>query len=827
MSEDGKTVSKTYTGEHSEDVLQQIYDDALHLRFPGLPFLADQDGNLFADMNNTVHLAAVPSNEAEGETHPNADDSLRFRLTNDPSARGEFTKSAMKGNIYDVDVYKTNPYSWGLALSNKKVQPLRHVVIQDRKITEGDKVVLEGLDEALKFVCLESNAASSRLPEGKTYSDVVNRVVAYYTDGTTESYAITEVDRAGNFTVTFDENKICNGYDIIFEDDYEMQANEGVNFTAYTVYRDPENTHVTTGKITYRNAARSVNSYQRGDETVYVYLNAAHSYDMLPSTEHLSVQKLTLCNDGKQQLAGRGGNHVGDYYLYQITLTGSLLEPGVKQYEDLRIVDLLPDGISYDSIYLIQQNQANSILEGGNQYQPEIVENYHNSGRTAVIFHLNAENLYANLQNSVSHFVSLYFWVKIDADAHAGTIQNYVYVVGDNLDEYTGAVDGTSDIYDLNNNEKTDDQIAWNYSDATVIAAQSIYAEKFIAPAGSDNWSKQGLLVKTGAAFDYLLRITNETTDDYTGLLVYDTLPRSGDKNIFGTQGRNSEFDVHLRSAITPPEGYTVYYTTSEDVYEKPMADMVDADIWTDSVSDDSAVTAFKIVADEGTVLNGASTFEVRIPVKAPSQLDDASIAKLHEKTAQDQAMGTATWLEAINSFGFRTNESPSVKESNTVWARVPFAGFCVKKVDGSSGSALSGAEFTLTDAAGKVIGTAISDENGLFSFRELTEGTYTLTETKVPDGYMDQQLSVTVTITQNSVTMEYNVTFDGAYGDAYTGAGSISDPLCIKNHTTPMLPDTGGQGPLTFYLAGGLLILSAAVLWIFEKRRRKTQAFD
>ena len=119
------------------------------------------------------------------------------------------------------------------------------------------------------------------------------------------------------------------------------------------------------------------------------------------------------------------------------------------------------------------------------------------------------------------------------------------------------------------------------------------------------------------------------------------------------------------------------------------------ADIWTDSVSDYPAVTAFKIVAEEGTALNGESTFEVRIPAQAPNQLDDASMAKLHEKTSQDQTSGTATWLEANNSFGFITTESPSVKESNTVWARVPFAGFRVKKVDGTSGSALSGAKFT------------------------------------------------------------------------------------------------------------------------------------
>ena len=209
---------------------------------------------------------------------------------------------------------------------------------------------------------------------------------------------------------------------------------------------------------------------------------------------------------------------------------------------------------------------------------------------------------------------------------------------------------------------------------------------------------------------------------------------------------------------------------------------MVDAEIWMNSVSDYSVVTAFKIVANEGTALNGESTFEVRIPAQAPGQLDDASMAKLHEKTSQDQTSGTATWLEANNSFGFITTESHSVKESNTVWARIPFAGFCVKKVAGTSDSALSGAEFTLTDAGGDVIATVTSGEDDLMHFREPTEGTYTLMETKVPDGYMDNKLSITVTITQNPVTMEYNISFD----NLYSGVGSSADPLHIQNYTTP-----------------------------------------
>ena len=300
LSEDGKAVSRTYTGEHSAEILLQIYNDALHLRFPGLQFTALADGTLEADLDNTVHLEAIPSGEAPGETHPEADDPLRFRLTTAPTA--------------------------------------------------------------------------------------------YYTDGTTETISALQADAHGNITVTFDEEKVCDGYDIVFAEDYEMQAGGQVRFHAYTVYRDPEHTHVPDGqaKVTYTNAARSINSYP---------------------------------------------------------------------------------------------------LDG-----------------------------------------------------------------------------------------ETDDKIAYAFSDATIIAAQSMYAEKFIAPARSGSWSKQGLLVKAGSDFDYLLEIVNETAAVHTGLTVYDTLPRIGDPNLFGASGRGSEFPVRLRSAITPPEGYTVYYTTSPEVYTHSMEEMVSAE---------------------------------------------------------------------------------------------------------------------------------------------------------------------------------------------------------------------------------------------------------
>lgn len=101
-------------------------------------------------------------------------------------------------------------------LSNSSRQLLRHLVIRDCKLADAGL----GVDEVLKFARLEGNIGYSGLPEGKTFADIVDHVLAYYTDGTTQSYAVPELDAYGNFTLTFDEDKVCEGYEIVFRDDY-------------------------------------------------------------------------------------------------------------------------------------------------------------------------------------------------------------------------------------------------------------------------------------------------------------------------------------------------------------------------------------------------------------------------------------------------------------------------------------------------------------------------------------------------------------------------------------------------------------------------------
>lgn len=814
LSEDGKTVAKTYSGKDSSDVLNQIYgDDPLKLRFPNLKF-EGENGKLSISLNNMVNLVAEPSNRGNGEPNITANDPLRFVMTTEAGTKGSFTKTAQKGKIYDTDTYKTNPYPWRVRLSNNGAQPLEHIVIQDRKIVENGKVVLAGMNEDLKFVRLTSDLGDSSPATGRTFADMVEKVVAYYTDGTIQNYSIT-VDENGNFTIEFDRSKVCNGYEIIFKDDFKLLSAEAVSFMAYTIYRDPQNTHVPEGQesIRYDNTARAVNSYMQGGQRVNSYLTVTHGYDMLPVTENLEIGKQTYLNNATEN------NRVGSVYRYWISVAGSLAKG--KEYEPIYIVDLLPNEVDF-----VEVTHGKEMFDGGS-VTPKQVENYHNSGRTALIWELPYDALMKHLGDSGHnnlYYVCIQFSVKIREDAHPGTVTNNIYIVGDNLEEYTGKTGGAVDIYDLDNDGRTDDMIAWSSSDATIMTAASAYAEKFIAPADSDNWSRQGLSMTLGTDFDYLLKVTNEL-DDQTGLVVYDTLPAVGDKGVFGVNPRNSEFPVRLRGAITPPDGYTVYYTTDEAVYSSSMNAMVDdAEIWftANGNTDWSAVTAFKLVADKEKKLRKGDVFQVQVPVCVPNQLGTFN---LNAKTYEDQTSGTMAYLEANNNFGFKTHEWTKPRESNTVWARVPFAGFVIQKVDGESKQGLAGAEFTLTDSDGMPIQSGTSDENGRLEFNDLTAGTYTLTETEVPTGYLDNKLSLTVTITQNPVTMEYTVQFSGNKG--LTGTGTSADPLQVENAKNDYeLPETGRTGPLLSSI-GGLVLLSCAGVLLYDNRlKRKREKF-
>ncbi|MCI9340310.1 MAG: isopeptide-forming domain-containing fimbrial protein [Dorea sp.] len=157
----------------------------------------------------------------------------------------------------------------------------------------------------------------------------------------------------------------------------------------------------------------------------------------------------------------------------------------------------------------------------------------------------------------------------------------------------------------------------------------------------------------------------------------------------------------------------------------------------------------------------------------------------------------------------------------------------------------LQGAEFTLTRADGKTY-TTVSDENGYLSFTGLDAGTYTLQETKAPEGYSlnDTKIPVEITATYNedgtlnSYTIKVNNENTSTYTATYDAneKGKVTDIDCtpehendwsdvsdtheIKNTKLSALPSTGGIGTTIFTIGGCAIMIVAAGLFFASRRK-------
>lgn len=153
--------------------------------------------------------------------------------------------------------------------------------------------------------------------------------------------------------------------------------------------------------------------------------------------------------------------------------------------------------------------------------------------------------------------------------------------------------------------------------------------------------------------------------------------------------------------------------------------------------------------------------------------------------------------------------------------------------------SPLAGAEFTLTgtgpNGEGTVELTAKSDADGRIFFNNLEVGTYTLQETKAPEGYIKDSTSHTVVIAaeynDDTTLKNYTITIDGKATSTYTATTNAekvttyeapaggNDTFPINNKKGTELPSTGGIGTTLFYIIGAILVLGAGILLVTRRR--------
>ncbi len=289
------------------------------------------------------------------------------------------------------------------------------------------------------------------------------------------------------------------------------------------------------------------------------------------------------------------------------------------------------------------------------------------------------------------------------------------------------------------------------------------------------------------------------------------TIPDTLKDHITYSVGEDGSAVGTVNSTIDEETGETVY-----DTYYLTFHDAMNSALKLNENSIVVAINGTELSSDYYTVTVSASdgcTFEVSVELLALYTADiidetyfgTATITVAYTATlSEDATAGTYTNTAWVTYDG--TNSKADEVEVDTYGIQVfkydqDGAVYAEDGTTVTSATGLGGAVFTLTypDGTTKEYTT---DENGYISLDGLDAGTYTLVETKAPDGYVASGDTIVVTVDAD------NTTANVAY--VYVANAAI--------------PSTGGAGTTMYTVAGMCIILIAGAALVVTRRKRREE---
>ena len=281
-----------------------------------------------------------------------------------------------------------------------------------------------------------------------------------------------------------------------------------------------------------------------------------------------------------------------------------------------------------------------------------------------------------------------------------------------------------------------------------------------------------------------------------------------------------------------------------KNAYPSVTKKIVDGNTTVDSITTDRGATiTFQITVNIPTTVNGNiiihdtldedMAYAALTAAPGVTKIDDCSdatcTANVHfeidyDAVSKDTSGNTTfTYTATLNADAETATAHPNTAwltyssfTSTTSTVNVYTYKMDIYKWTGNESTGLAGAGFKLKNAAGNYYKNTngvvtwvteneqpteytTTEENGYtITFAGLANGTYTLVESTVPQGY-NKSNDQTITIEDADMT-----------GDTKIG---------VENSTGSELPSTGGMGTTIFYILGGMLTVGAAVLLVTKKR--------
>lgn len=595
LSEDGTKISKTYKGSTNSELVQAIEEDTLLLSFPG--------AKINETIKNEAEIHFVQKNKQEYEPDYTYSNSIDFVLDGDLTGNFFYkTANSNQKNIYNTNLGKQDLQEWSIRVANPTGVELRDIVILDDQLDErlefhsvkpltfnyfedSEIEFIAIVDEEGTEVKLQEEDGKILFPEGsKALKVKIDRLAPYTSDQ--YFYFYTKLKNPAD--IDYDEEESSNN----------LFPNEAI-IDAYGVIPDyPE----------YKQKLEASNSDR---------------YTLVEVDEKVKISK-SILSPKTQYLEG-------DNITFNLVFQPSKDVQADRVFKNAKFIDFVPEGLT---------PRENSNYT--------IIEDYKDTGRTAVIYEL------GDLKGNERISRSLYATVNKLSEEGVNTNEVYFVYEGEQL-----PIDGDNkapDQYDLYGDGDTQKEINYATVDYNYIPVKEVVSRKYIKKDTSNIWSAKGITTKENEAFQYRLNVVNNLDVDLNKLMIYEVLPYKGDNAIVTNENnervsRESVFSNYLTGAIKSPEGFTTYYTT-DDIPEKE-TEAIHQLNWKTSLSDYSKTTAIKIVMDENHELKSKEQIDFILPMKAPKQWN------------------LETGDRAYNSFAISTNEGASFVEGNKVYNKI------------------------------------------------------------------------------------------------------------------------------------------------------------